>query len=139
MSCCNFSKLEQQFTIFRLCIHFFFGKTCIFFKFVDTVRFFVSPKTTSVELKLVLSRGRCIATRLFSLIISSIPATTVIPSFLVEKQMTGQMLVFQAQSKCSCSCYGKVHLLVLHCTVRVDEYQSQVTSCFVSECTCCFS
>jgi hypothetical protein len=45
-----------------------------------------------------------------SLIISSISATIVIRPFLAEKQTTMQTLVFQAQNKCICLCYGEVYI-----------------------------
>jgi hypothetical protein len=66
------------------------------------------PETNSVKFKLVLFRIRCSATCPFSLTISLIPAMAMTAPFLAENQMTEQMLVFQAQNKCRCFCYGKV-------------------------------
>jgi hypothetical protein len=84
----------------------------IFFKFADmhsyATLFLMSPQTNSTGFKSRWYGGRCSASRPFSLILSLVAATTVIPPFLAEKQMTMQTLVFQAQNKCSCFCCGKV-------------------------------
>lgn len=113
----NFFTLEQEFCSFSFVYsaNTYLQNIRISFKLGDMhscpTLFPMSPQTNSLEIKLRWYEG-------------TILATTVIQSFLAERQMIMQTLVFHAENKvvfvmeeCSFS--------VLHYVMKVWEFQSQ--------------